>query len=319
MPVDARLSERVAAESGPLRIPVAAGTVLVMFLWAACFPLIVVGLESSPPITLAALRAVVAGAVLLAAARLLDRPRVSGATAWRRVVLVGVTATSIGFFGMFYGGERVSPGIATVLANTQPLVAAGLAWIMLGERLSPLQRVALVAAFVGIVLVAAPGASASADQAAGVLYILLAAAGVAISNVVLKRLVGHADILWAMGWQLLIGSLPLIVLALVVEDTSSIRWGVELTLTIAALSVLGTAVPFVLWFGLLRHAALTRLNVFSFLTPVFGLLVGALLFEERTSVVQIAGIVVSLAGVYFVSRSPRRQRAEGRDEPKSAT
>jgi drug/metabolite transporter (DMT)-like permease len=133
------------------------------------------------------------------------------------VFLVGLTATSVGFFGMFYGGGRVSPGLATVIANTQPLIAAALAWIAIGERLSLLQRVALAAAFVGVVLLGAPGASTSADQAVGVLYVLFGAAGVAISNVALKRLAGRVDILWATGWQLAIGSVQIggIVLSLV--------------------------------------------------------------------------------------------------------
>jgi drug/metabolite transporter (DMT)-like permease len=235
------------------------------------------------------------------------------------VIFVGLTATSVGFFGMFYGGDRVSPGLATVIANTQPLIAAGLGWIALGERLSPLQRVALAAAFIGIVLIDAPAASTSAGQGVGVLYVLLGAAGVAISNVVLKRLTGRVDILWAMGWQLMIGSLPLIVLALAVEDASEIRWGLAFALSVAALSVLGTALPFVLWFGLLRHATLTQLNVFSFLTPVFGLLAGGLFFEERTGSVQIGGIVLSLVGIYLVSRSPRSQGADRLHGPTSAT
>lgn len=306
MPLEAPVSDQPGGGSSPLRISAAAGAVLVMFLWAACFPLIVVGLESSPPMALAALRAASSGLLLLIVARLLGRPRVRGRPAWQGVILVGLTATSVGFFGMFFGGGRVSPGLATVIANTQPLIAAGLAWIALGERLSSVQRVALAAAFIGIVLLGAPGASTSADQAVGVLYVLLGAAGVAISNVVLKRLAGRVDIVWAMGWQLAIGSLPLVVLAVALEDASEIQWGVELALSVAALSVLGTALPFVLWFGLLRHATLTQLNVFSFLTPVFGLLAGEIFFEERIGGVQIGGIVLSLAGIYLVSRSPRR-------------
>lgn len=299
-----RSSEPAASPSARLRVPVVAGTVLVMVLWAVCFPLIAVGLENSPPMTLAALRAASSGLVLLIVARALDRPRLRGRATWRGVILIGLTATSIGFFGMFYGGERVSPGIATVIANTQPLIAAALAWIALGERLSPLRSVALVAAFAGIVLIGASDSATSTDQAIGVLFILLGAAGVAISNVALKRLAGRADVVWAMGWQLAIGSLPLIVLALALEDPKSTRWGIELALSAAALSVLGTALPFVLWFGLLRQAGLTRLNVFSFLTPVFGLLAGELFFEERIGAWQAVAIALSVASIYVVSRSP---------------
>ncbi|HEX7012637.1 MAG TPA: DMT family transporter, partial [Steroidobacteraceae bacterium] len=71
-----------------------------------------------------------------------------------------------------------------------------------------------------------------------------------------------------------------------------------------SLAVIGTALPFVLWFELLRRAPLTQLNGFSFLTPVFGLLIGALWFDERTSRLQIGGIALCLIGIYLLSRPP---------------
>jgi drug/metabolite transporter (DMT)-like permease len=52
-----------------------------------------------------------------------------------------------------------------------------------------------------------------------------------------------------------------------------------------------------LWFALLARAPLNRLNVFSFLTPVLGLLIGFMFFEERLQPVQILGIVVVIIGI----------------------
>ena len=94
--------------TGRLPVRIALGATLVMFLWAVCFPLISVGLADSPPMTFAALRAVLSGAVLIGAAHVLGRPAVADRSIWGSLVLVGLTATSLGFFGMFYGGGRVS-------------------------------------------------------------------------------------------------------------------------------------------------------------------------------------------------------------------
>src|SRR5690606_34961983 len=193
---------RRRASARPLGWRLAVGAMLVMLLWAVCFPLIAVGLQSAPPMAQAAMRAALAGVVLLAAARAFSRPRLTGVAAWRGVVVIGLSATSVGFFGMFYGGVDVLPGIATVIANTQPLTAAVLAAILLGERLSRGQRLALLVGFAGIVLIGAPDATASSSQAVGMLYVLLGAAGVALGNIALKRLGGCVDTFWAMGWQL---------------------------------------------------------------------------------------------------------------------
>lgn len=285
-----------------LSVRIALGASLVMFLWALCFPLISIGLANSPPMTFAALRAVLSGVVLVVAANALGRPPIANRSQWGAIVLVGLTATSLGFFGMFYGGGRVSPGLATVIANTQPLIAAVLAWAFLKERLSVVQRGGLAAGFGGIVLIGAPSLSGTASQLTGIVFVLVAAVAIAISNVALKRLAGRVDVLRAMGWQLLIGALPLAVLAAATEDVGAIHWSWQFTLNLLVLSVIGTSAAFALWFALLRRASLSQLNVFTFLTPIFGLTMGVVFFAERLHALEITGIALSLLGIYGVSR-----------------
>lgn len=287
-----------------MRIRVAAGAVLVMFLWAVCFPLIRVGLEASPPMWFAGLRALLAGGMLIVLAWLARRPPIRGTLVWSGIALVGLTATSLGFFGMFYGGGLVSPGLATVVGNTQPLLAAPLAWVALGEHLRPVQRVGLTAGFLGIVLIGAPGIAVP-QQTVGVIYILLGAVGVAVGNVVLKRLAGQVDVLWAMGWQLTIGSVPLILLGMAIEDAGAIVWNVRFIVGLVLLSVFGTSVAFALWFSLLHHAMLNHVNAFTFLTPIFGLGMGALFFDESLGVTAMLGSALGIVGIYAVSRGAK--------------
>jgi drug/metabolite transporter (DMT)-like permease len=253
----------------------------------------------------AALRAAFSGIVLIGAAEWLDRPAIGDRTLWGGVVLVGLTATSLGFFGMFYGGGRVSPGLATVIANTQPLIAAVLAWAYLNEHLSVVQLWGLLAGFGGVVLIGISGLTGTDSQFLGIIFILLAAIGIAVSNVALKRLAGRVDILRAMGWQLLIGALPLALLAMAIEDVRVIDWSVRFVTNLMVLSIFGTSVAFVLWFTLLQHATLSRLNVFTFLTPIFGLVLGAAFFAERLHTLELAGIGLSLLGIHGVIRSAR--------------
>ena len=109
--------------------------VLVMFLWAVCFPLIVAGFAYAPHLTFAALRAFLAGSALVVLGMILGRPWPRGGRVWLAIFGIGLGATSLGFLGMFMASEFISPGLATVLANAQPLMAAALAAAVLGERL----------------------------------------------------------------------------------------------------------------------------------------------------------------------------------------
>lgn len=274
-----------------------------MFLWAVCFPLIAAGLPLAPPFTFATLRSFVAGTALLLLAWGKHRPWPRGWAVWLILLGVGVSMTSMGFAGMFLAGGLVSPGLATVLANIQPLIAAVLAGLVLGERLGPRRRLGLVLGFAGIVLVALPGfGSGTNSSPAGIGYILLGAVGVAAGNVLLKRLTGQVDVLMAIGWQFVLGGIPLLLLAQWFESPAQVVWNASFVVILLTLSLLGTSLAFVLWFSLLHRSELTRLNTFVFLTPAFALILGAIFFGESLGWLEAGGIVLILGGILQVSR-----------------
>jgi drug/metabolite transporter (DMT)-like permease len=276
---------------------------LGMFLWALCFPLIATGLSMSPPFYFAALRSLVAGIGLLILAVVLRRPLPRQPRLWLGILGVGLSYTSAGFAGMFVAGGVVSPGLASVLANMQPLVAAILAFFLLSERLRRSSLLGLLMGFFGIVLTALPGFSAQAtsSSSAGVGYVLLGTLGVAVGNILLKRIAGQVDSLMATGWQFILGGLPLLMLAQWLEAPSSVNWNGTFAVNLLALGLGGTALPLLLWFWLLRRAELTRLNTFTFLTPIFALMMSAVFFGERLQWIQAVGITLSLYGVWRMS------------------
>lgn len=277
---------------------------VVMFLWAICFPLIAVGLSHASPLYFAALRSFVAGAGLLLPALALRRPLPRDWRVWVTLLGVGLSLTGMGFGGMFLAGGIVSPGLATVLANAQPLIAAGLAYVILNERLGPRRRVGLLLGFAGILLIALPssGPENTNSSPLGVGYVLLGALGVASGNVLLKRLAGQMDMLMAIGWQFILGGLPLYVAAQFFEAPVQVMWNPAFVVVLLALGLLGTALALLLWFALLHRSELNRLNTFTFLTPAFALIIGAIFFNERLGLVEGGGIVLILLGLLWVSR-----------------
>lgn len=281
--------------------------VAVMVLWAACFPLITIGLDLAPHLAFAAMRAVLAGLCLLGLGALLGRPLPQDIRSWALIAVVALGATTFGFLGMFHAAEFVSPGLATVIANAQPLLAALLAYVFLGERLKAVGKVGLVLGLGGIIAIAWPGFASgdSRGYTIGIAYIVLAAAGVAAGNIAIKRLAGQVDAIMAMGFQLALGAVPLALLSVVTETHSSMTWSMEYLVVLFALSVFGTSLAFWLWFAALEHVELNRANAFTFLVPIFGLLIGATLFEERIGWTQGAGAALVLAGIVLVQRKAR--------------
>ncbi len=284
---------------------------LVMLLWAACFPLITAGIEFAPHLTFAALRAVLAGLTLTILAVALRRPLPREPRIWAMVAIVGLGATTLGFLGMFHAAEFVSPGIATVIANTQPLLAAVLAGVVLNERLTARGKAGLLLGFVGILVITSPQLFSGGQEnyIIGVAYIILAALGITVSNVLIKRIAGNIDALMAMGLQMLIGSLPLAAGAWAMEDPTAIRWSLTFVGALLGLSLFGTALVYWLWFSVLENVPLNRANAFSFLIPIFGLTMGTLFYGETVGWPQLVGIALTIQGVALVTRGGTRSEA----------
>ncbi|MFC4352156.1 DMT family transporter [Fodinicurvata halophila] len=279
----------------------------VMLLWASCFPLITLGLDLAPHLAFAAMRASLAGFCLILIGLLFRRPIPRSGRSWALITLVGFGATSLGFLGMFHAAEFVSPGLATVIANAQPLLAALLAHAVLKEKLTAFGKLGLITGFAGISAIAWPGLAAGTepDYALGITYIVLAATGVSIGNIAIKRLTGEADVVMAMGFQLLIGAVPLMFLSIFTEDISALTWSVDFVLILGVLAVFGSSLAFWLWFTALENVELNRANAFTFLVPIFGLVIGSTLFDEQLVWPQAVGIVLVLAGIFFVQHGVR--------------
>ncbi len=194
-----------------MTIGVALRLLAIMGLWAACFPLITIGLDLAPHLAFAAMRAALGGVCLLLLGALFRRPMPRGARTWRLIGVVAFGDTTLGFLGMFHAAEFVSPGLATIIYNAQPPLTAVLAHAVLRERLKALGKAGLVAGFAGIIAIAWRGlASGNVNgYTLGIAYIFLAVTGEAVSNVALKRLPKESDAMMVMGVQLLLGAAPL--------------------------------------------------------------------------------------------------------------
>lgn len=112
---------------------------------------------------------------------------------------------------MFSGIDGLATGTAAVLANAQPLLILLPAWWLYGECVSARTALALVAGFLGLLLVAVPGGGGS-----GALLSLTAAASVTAGTLLAQRL-GGLDIVVVSATHLIIGGFGLVVLALTVE------------------------------------------------------------------------------------------------------
>jgi drug/metabolite transporter (DMT)-like permease len=226
--------------------------------------------------------------------------------AWRPGIVIGL------LFGLEYVGvgealRRTSAGHTVVFLYTSPVFAAiGLHLKLPAERLSLTQWCGIVLAFCGVAYAflggSAPDAQASSKVSmAGDLLALMGGAAWGATTVVIRttRLSTTAPnqtLLYQLGGAFLL----LLPVALLMGQT----WFIPTPLVWASLAYQTFIMSFaslLAWFWLLRNYLASRLGVFTFLTPVLGVVLGATLLGEPLEPQFVVGAAVVLAGIMTVS------------------
>jgi probable blue pigment (indigoidine) exporter len=267
--------------------------IFVTASWGVCFVAISWGLDYASPLWFATLRSGVAGAALLGLAALRGSPFPRGTRAWSLIALLALTNAALAFGTMFASVADLSTGIAAVLANAQPLLILLPAWWFYGERVRPVTAMALVAGFSGLLMV-----SASSGSGRGATLSLVAAVAITAGTLISRRLAG-GDLVSVTAWHFLAGALMLAIAAAALEGVPNIAWTAGFVAVTLALGVLGTAIPFVLWFQETIRAPLVSVAAWTFLVPIFAVLVGTVLLGERLSNWSAAGLALVLASLWL--------------------
>ena len=268
----------------------------VTVAWGACFLAIRWGLRDSPILWFATLRAVIAGVALLAIAGVQRRPTPQGVRSWVLIVVLAAANVTIAFAAMFAGVAGLATGTAAVLANAQPLLILLPAWWFYGEELSPRTTLALVAGFAGLVAVALPGGGGD-----GAILSLVAASAIT-TGTLLARQLGHLDVLVVSGWHFLIGGAALAVWAALVEGPPAIAWTPRFIASLLFLSLVGTAAAFVAWFTEAQHSRLDSLAAWTFAVPVVGVVLAAVVLDERPQGWTLLGLSAVLLAMWIALR-----------------
>ena len=286
--------------------------ILLTLIYSVCYVLIKAGLAYAPPLLFGGLRTLIAGAALLGYAFIKRKPLFPSKISWRGLLVLVFVGTTLVFGAMFLSPGLASAGIASVLGNSQALITVGLAALFLDERLTIGKTTAVVLGISGVILIAFPALKASnGESILGIGLALAVSAGTAIANVIIKRFKIRRGLLAFAGWQLVLGSLPLLVFSGLIEHDQEITWNTAFAGILLFLALADTSFPTATWYWLIQREDVGRLSLFFFLVPIFGLGISTLVFKEAISIYVGVGIVVILAGIgillWEASRTPARE------------
>ena len=306
---------------------------IVWVVWGSTYLAIKVGVETMPPLLMAAARNLVAGLAMfplaLRSRRAVSPARLRGPThlpgplrrrpfgsagrlwptraEWLGCAIVGILLlVANGVVGV--GEKTVPSGLAALLVATVPLwllgIDAGLNHARLG--LAPLAGLALGLA--GVALLSGLGGGSRGTSVVGVVIILAAAVAWALGTIMAGRVTIPSSPALASGMQLLCGGAVLLVLAAGTGEFSSLRLA-EVSerswLALAYLIVMGSIVAFSAYGIAVRALPTATVATYAYVNPVIAVLLGTLILNERLTPAMIGGgVLIVGAVVLVVRRSP---------------
>ena len=274
----------------------------VVFVWGTNFVVIKLGLAELPPFLFAALRFALSAFPFLLFVR---RP----AVAWRKLAVFGVLLGA-GQFGLLFLAMRasISPGMASLVVQTQVFFTIGLAIALRGERLQPLQWAALALAVAGMVVIALR--TDGSTTLAGLALVLAAAFCWACANLVAQS-AGKVDVLAFMVWSSVFSVPPLLVLSLVFEGPHAIAAAIagasaRAWAAVAWQAVGNTLFAYAAWNWLLSRHRTATVAPSALLVPVFGMGAAAWWLGEPLPGWKLAAAALVIAGLALNVLAARR-------------
>jgi probable blue pigment (indigoidine) exporter len=273
----------------------AGATVLAPIAWGTTYVTITQLMPDGRPLLVATMRVVPAGIVLLIVGSLSSRWRPRG-NEWRRTAVLAVF--NFGFFFPLLSAAvyRLPGGVAAAVGGLQPLFVAALSWLLAGRRPRARDLVIGGVAAIGVGLVAIRP-DANLDPV-GLLAAVGANMSFAVGVVLTKRYPTPSNRVTATGWQLLMGGAILLPLTIVVEGIPPSLTGRNIA-GFAYLSLVGTALAFILWFNGIRRLPGAAPPLLGLAAPITGAALGWIILGQSLAPLQLTGFAVTIGAITY--------------------
>ncbi|KOG32432.1 EamA family transporter [Streptomyces resistomycificus] len=285
------------------------GTVLLTALapisWGTTYAVTTEFLPADRPLFTGLMRALPAGLVLLALARVLPR----GAW-WGKATVLGALNIGAFFPLLFLSAYRMPGGMAAVVGSVGPLFVVGLSAVLLGQRPTARSVVTGFVAAAGVSLVVLKAAGAL--DTVGVLAALASTASMSAGTVLTKRWGRPNGVgpLALTAWQLTAGGLLIAPLALLVEGAPPALDGRAVG-GYLYLALANTAVAYWLWFRGIGGLSATQVTFLGPLSPLTAAVVGWAALGQALTPVQLVGMALAFGATVVGQLGPRTDGASG--------
>ena len=272
-------------------------------LWGVNWPIMKMGLAYLSPLWFAAARMALGALCLFALLAMQGRLLWPGRRELGILIAVGVFQIGLPTGLIHTGLLSVEAGRSAILVFTIPLWVAPMAVLVLGERMGATKLVGLVLGLSGIAVLFNPLTFPFGDRGAlvGNAFMLGASLSFAVALVIIRRHPWTVPTIRLMPWQMLLGTLILVVAAAAIEGVPRPRWSPALYAIMAYNGPIASAFCFWAFVTVSRNLPAMSTALGSLGVPVVGIVSAAIMLGEGFGGAKIIGLVLISLGVAAVS------------------
>lgn len=266
-----------------------------------------IGARELPPLFMAGLRSLVAGACVYIWIKSKGTKLFPSKAVLFHGIVIGLLFA--GEFAFFYLGlMKTTASRACVLIYCAPFFAAVEAhFFIAGDLLNPWKAAGLLFAFFGVVVLFARDlGSFSFEAMSGDLMALTAGFLWGTTSVYVKKYMARGiPAIQALFYQLFFSTPPLLLLSFALEDPTFRTISLATGFSLFYQCIIVAFLSYIIWFTLILRHPVSLLHAFSFFTPVFGVFIsGSLMLGEVITAKLIAALILVSAGMVLVNYQP---------------
>ena len=273
-------------------------------IWGTSFMFIKIVVSEIGPLTLVAGRLGLAALSMVVLLRLRRVPLSRERRIWGGYAVVGLLNGALPFALISWGEQFIPSGWAALLQATTPIFTILFAHILTqDDRIDLRKALGVVVGFAGVALLMWPEVRGGLNALAwGMLAVVGSSASYALASIFARvRLQGQPPMASAAG-QFTMGFLYILPLAFVFERPLTISPSWQALASWVTLAILGTVVAYVIYFVLLARTSATFTTMVTYIVPINGLILGALVLGEPLSPLVLLSLGLVIAGVLMVRR-----------------
>lgn len=266
---------------------------IISIVWGFNFIAVKVGLVQLQPLTLCALRFLLAS---LPAIFFVPKPNI----AWKYIIAYGLITFALQFSLLFFGmAAGVSPGVAALILQLQVFFAIFFAYVLMQQTIHPWQLIGAIISFSGIFLIA--WSHHDDCSVLGCLLILSAAISWGLGTIISAKLI-NVNMFSLVIWSSFIAFFPLFGVAILYENQMSIilhPWQLTTNsvVALAYITYASTYFGYSCWSWLLSKYPIASIAPFALLSPIVAIIGSALLLHESIDLKKCIAVLCVITGL----------------------